>query len=138
MSETLKVLVPVDFSEASRRALAWAFDYALRAPVELHLLHVIEEHERYRETVKATVNEVEDELNRMVPDDEDRQRLGVIKQHVLRGVPAPQILHIARNVAAEMIVMGSRGRSALAELLLGSVADKVIREAACPVVVVKA
>jgi universal stress protein A len=138
MTETLKVLVPIDFSEASRRALAWAFDYATRAPVELHLLHVVEDGQRYDEESLATLKTAEVELERMVPNAKERAGLGVIRQHVLRGTAAPEILRLAGSVDAEMIVMGSRGRSAIAELFLGSVADRVVRSAICPVVVVKA
>jgi nucleotide-binding universal stress UspA family protein len=42
--DRLRVLVPIDFSETSRRALAWAFDYATRAPCEVHLCHVVQDH----------------------------------------------------------------------------------------------
>jgi universal stress protein A len=145
MRETLKVMVPVDFSEASRRALAWAFDYATRAPVELHLIHVVEDRigdvparERYDAEVRAIMEQAESELRRMVPDTKERERLGTIAEHVVRGSAAAEILRLAKKLEAEMIVMGSRGRSALAELLLGSVADKVVRAAKCPVVIVRA
>ena len=51
--QVLKVLVPIDFSQTSRRALAWAFDYALRAPCQLHVIHVVED-SRFDDQFRAT------------------------------------------------------------------------------------
>ena len=147
MREKQIVMVPVDFSEASRRALAWAFEYAARLPVAIHLVHVVEDRmgdivpsrarERFEAEVKAVMQEAEGELKRMIPDEAERAKLGVISEHVVRGAPAAEILRLSKKLEAGLIVMGSRGRHALAELLLGSVADKIVRAARCPVVVVK-
>ena len=146
-SDKLLVLVPIDFSETSRRALAWAFDYATRAPCEVHLLHVIDD--QWFEAVRSRLpdhiaKEISDvnqesaaELERMVPDKEDREEIGRILRHVGRGRPAAEILRIAEKLGADMIVMGTHGRSGLAHLLIGSVAEKVVRHANCPVVCVK-
>lgn len=146
-SDTLTVLVPVDFSETSRRALAWAFDYATRAPCEVHLLHVVEDHlsdvvrapvaERIANEVWAITREAQEELERMVPDPDDRERMGRIHRHVARGRAAAEILRIAEKIGAEIIVMGTHGRTGLARLVIGSVAEKVVRHADCPVVCVK-
>jgi universal stress protein A len=144
----LKVLVPVDFSETSRLALAWAYDYALRAPCELHLLHVIEDHladvlpprpprDRMGQDIAAVTREAEEELARMVPDGKERAGLGPIVQHVARGPVAQEILRVAEKLDVEMIVMGTHGRTGIAKLMIGSVAEKVVRHAACPVVCVK-
>jgi nucleotide-binding universal stress UspA family protein len=146
-NEKLLVLVPVDFSETSRRALAWAFDYATRAPCELHLLHVIDDQwfdvlrerlpDRASQEIWAVDKEVKEELERMVPSAESREEIGRIYHHVSRGRPAAEILRIAEKLEAEMIVMGTHGRSGLAHLLIGSVAEKIVRHANCPVVCVK-
>jgi universal stress protein A len=146
-NEKLRVLVPVDFSETSRRALAWAFDYATRAPCEVHLLHVIDDQwfesiqtklpERVVNELWAVDKESEAELGRMAPGPELRDDVGRIFRHVSRGRPAAEILRIAENLGADMIVMGTHGRSGLAHLLIGSVAEKIVRHAHCPVVCVK-
>jgi universal stress protein A len=145
--DRLKVLVPVDFSEPSRRALAWAFDYATRAPCEMHVLHVVEDHlsdlfpaaarERIDSEIAAVTLEAEEELARMIPDVAERREVEPLHRHVARGRPVSEILRVAEKIGAEMIVVGSHGRSGLAELLLGSVAEAVVRRAVCPVVCVK-
>ncbi len=141
------MLVPIDFSETSRRALAWAFDYATRAPCVVHLLHVIDDQwfeaiqaklpDKVASEILAVNMESEAELERMVPDERDRDAIGRIVRHIGRGRPAAEILRIAEKLGADMIVMGTHGRSGLAHLLIGSVAEKVVRHAHCPVVCVK-
>ncbi len=145
--EKLKVLCPIDFSETSRRALAWAYDYATRAPCEIHLLHVVEDHlrdllpedgrERFENELFLAVKTAEAELERMVPDKNERDIIGPIHHHVARGRPASEILGVANKIGAELIVMGTHGRSGLSHFLIGSVAEKVVRHARCPVVCVK-
>jgi nucleotide-binding universal stress UspA family protein len=146
-NDRLTLLVPVDFSETSRRALAWAFDYAARAPCDVHLLHVIEDHffdlleGREIQGVAAELARISAdaaaELERMVPDAEERERIGRIQRHVARGHAAPEILRLAEKLGADLIVMGTHGRSGIAKLLVGSVAEKIVRRAACTVVCVK-
>lgn len=146
-SSVLKVLVPVDFSETSRRALAWAFDYAMRARCETHVLHVVEDRladvisirgkERFENEIFAFTQEAEAELAAMVPAPEEREKVGKIVRHVTRGQPAAEILRVAEKIGAEMVVMGTHGRSGLAGFLIGSVAEKIVRHARCPVVCVK-
>lgn len=143
----MKVLVPVDFSETSRRALAWAFDYAARAPCEVHVLHVIDESvganlpQRLRDRFSAELLEMseaaEEEFDLMLKDAEERARVLPLHRHLVRGRPAHAILHAAERLGADMIVVGTHGRSGLAGLLIGSVAEKVVRHANCPVVCVK-
>lgn len=145
--DRLKVLVPVDFSETSRRALAWAFDYATRAPCDVHILHVVEDHvsdlvtHHRREQIAAELDaisrEAKEELERMAPETALRERIGRIHRHISRGRAAHEILRVANDLHAETIVIGTHGRSGLAGLLIGSVAEKVVRHAHCPVVCVK-
>lgn len=150
----LQVLVPVDFSETSRRALAWAFDYALRAPCALHVLHVVEDklieaipaaipaevegaEARYSHELAETTAEVEAELRRMATAPGDREEIGKVVQHVARGHATREILRVADKIGAQMIVLGTHGRSGLGGLLIGSVAERVVRHARCTVVCVK-
>jgi nucleotide-binding universal stress UspA family protein len=143
----LKVLVAVDFSDTSRRALAWAFDYALRAPCEIHLVHVIETraselipgrgNERITNDLWIVNQEATTELERMVPDTDDRKRIGPIYKHVAQGRPANEIVDVADRISADLIVVGTHGRTGLARLFMGSVAEHTVRHAKCPVVCVK-
>lgn len=143
--EELTVLVAVDFSEDSRRALAWAFDYAIRAPCSIHLLHVVEDHlsdvlstrrVKLEEEMAAIVKETEEELARMAHAEAERAAVGTVHHHVARGRPAHEIMRVAERIGAEMLVIGGHGRGRL-RALVGSVAEKVVRHATCPVVCVK-
>jgi nucleotide-binding universal stress UspA family protein len=142
----LRVLVPVDFSETSRRALAWAFDYAMRAPCEIHVVHVIETkardafdnrtNDRISRDLEAVDEETRGEMDAIVPPG-DRPLLGHMVRHVAEGNPARVISKLADELEVDLIVMGTHGRSGIAHFLFGSVAEKVLRRAPCPVVCVK-
>jgi universal stress protein A len=141
------MLIAVDFSEPSRMALVWAFDYATRAPCEVHLVHVVENRvgeafrghqvDRVSKELAEVTREVDEELKRMLPDPDERAMLGRIVRHVAYGKPATEILAIAERLGADLIVIGTHGRGGLAQLVLGSVAEKVVRHAPCPVLVSK-
>jgi nucleotide-binding universal stress UspA family protein len=144
-TSALKLLVAVDFSEASRRSLAWALDHARRTPCEVHVIHVIEDHvsdllsapamERLRVEMALIAREAEHELERLLPA--ERQQVGRPTRHVACGRPAKEILHAAEKLGAELIVMGTHGRGGVAGLFMGSVAQKVVRHAPCPVLIVR-
>ena len=130
-----QVLVPFDMSKHAEQALAEAVD--LVAPGgHLHLVHVLE-----RVDLSTPM------LVWPTPEDEPRRRharrlLADIQppgatSHVLIGDPATQILRYADEAFPDLIVMSTHGRTGLKHLLLGSVAEKVIRLASCPVLVVK-
>jgi len=147
-SDRLTVLIPVDFSEPSRRAMAWAFDYAQRAPCEVHLLHVVERHLRLAdlkarglEAITSELEEVraqaESELSAMAPTQDAREAVGEIHQHIGSGKPADEILRIAKEIHPDLIVMGTHGLTGVGRMLIGSVAEAVVRRAPCTVVCVK-
>ena len=143
-SGKFRVLVPIDFSEESMRGLDYAFDWALRAPCEIHLVHVVDTNsvapsvggQLAHELVELERN-ADAELRRLVPEQEVRAKIGSIERHIVAGRPAAAILMIAARLEVDLIIMGSHGRGCARSLLFGSVADKVIRDAACPVLCVK-
>jgi nucleotide-binding universal stress UspA family protein len=138
------VLVPIDFSEESLRGLDYALDWALRAPCELHLVHVVE-----TQSVAPSVGgqlahdfvELERiadaELRRLVPNQEGRSKIQSIERHIVAGRPTATILRIAARLEVDLIIIGSHGRGRALSLLFGSVAERVIRDAVCPVLCVK-
>lgn len=73
----------------------------------------------------------------MVHGETERSEIGKLFQHVARGNPAKEILAVAEKLGAELIVLGTHGRSGLSGWIIGSVAEKVVRHAHCPVVCVK-
>lgn len=139
------ILVAIDFSNASRRALQWALDYARHAPCHLHTVHVVEKRWKLTDlhadldTLRAELVDVHDaavaELAPLV-DDDTRTRVGSLHEHVVLGDPAPEVVRLAQELGAELLVVGSHGGDAMHRLLVGSVASRVVRDAPCPVVVV--
>jgi nucleotide-binding universal stress UspA family protein len=142
------VIVAVDFSAPSRRAIHWAFDYAQRVACDLHVIHAIDRMhlgdvldptpDRLRAELQEISKEVEEELRGSAPDDNSRARVGAIHHHVAMGRPADEIIRLADKLHADLIIMGTHGLSGVVErIFIGSVAQKVVREAPCTVVCVK-
>jgi nucleotide-binding universal stress UspA family protein len=129
-----RILVPTDFSTPSDAALSYARLLAKTYDASLHLLHVTASrstspHEAMDswDREPAALRELRDRLTA-----EDRRRRVVVR--VVEALdPARQIVRYARAMDAGLIVMGTQGRSAVARVLMGSVAEKVVRTAPCPV-----
>lgn len=144
MPEFRKILSPVDFSETSLHALDYASALAKQLGAELHLLHT------YQLPVYALpdgalmaspeyVNELsaklQRELDKLV---EARQEEGLsLHGHLSEGVPHAEICRQAKELGADLVVMGTHGRSGLGHLLLGSVTEKVVRSSEVPVLTVR-
>lgn len=129
------VLVPIDFSPRSLQALEYARGLAARCDATVELLHVVE---------PAAVDGFVGSANPVVwleAIEGARRKLHELAQgdpfKVLEGRPADLIVDHAQAVKADMIVMGSLGRTGLERLLVGSVAERVVRLAPCPVLVMR-
>lgn len=145
---TLKnVLVAVDFGEASETALAYGRDLARMSGATLHVLHVVENVissavgvEGYGVDFSALQREVEEaarkQLNSMVTED-DRQTLRAQAVTRTSDSPALSIVSYAKDAHIDLIIVGTHGRGAMAHLFMGSVAERVVRSAPCPVLTVK-
>lgn len=143
-----RILVPTDFSETADTALAYAKDLATRMGASLHLLHVYTDPyavAAYAPEVYAPVpadlrerarEEVRERLHERLDANEEQRFRGSCG--VVRGLVAPQIVDYAANQDIDLIVMGTHGRRGVAHLLLGSVAEHVVRTAGCPVLTVRA
>jgi nucleotide-binding universal stress UspA family protein len=136
-----KILVAVDHSEVSARALAAARELASLSHGEVWVLH-LREREMMGKTGMMTSAESSDEAGTAVSDAVAELTQAGIKAHgVVRdtvfGYAAREIVSDAAGVGADVIVMGSRGRGDLAGLVLGSTAHKVIHLADRPVLVVR-
>lgn len=140
----LKLLVPVDGSAGSDRAVDYTVRLAGRGEqVEAHLLHVqrpIMAGEISSLVSKAMIDamrrEQSDEILRGARERLDRAGLPCVV-HIDRGDTAQTIARVAREAGCEGIVMGTRGMGAIGNLVLGSVATKVIHLASVPVTLVK-
>jgi nucleotide-binding universal stress UspA family protein len=133
------ILHPTDLSEPSEAALAVARSLAEEGGDRLVILHVLPD------AVAAGVDVVlpidpeaaRAALAEVQPPAGPEGRVCSLETLVSQGEPAQEILRVARQTGADLIVMGSQGRSGLARAILGSVAEHVLRGASCPVLVVR-
>jgi nucleotide-binding universal stress UspA family protein len=139
-----KILVPFDFSETAERALAWAADlqHTTGAPA-IALVHAISSRpagtqEVPLERLLPNVNETAELERTMNESALRREALAIPSVRIGASSIGDLILDAAKSTGAELIVMGSHGRTGLKRLLLGSVAEHVLRHATCPVVTVRA
>jgi universal stress protein A len=147
MTTYKRILVPSDFSETSARALEHAKSVAERFEASLELLHVVPNpFMANAATLYVGMPLPPDFLSEL--DRDPRQRLyealtEVDRQHfkvrsvVKVGDPLLEIVEHARAERVDLIVMGTHGRTGVSHLFLGSVAERVVRTAACPVLTVR-
>ena len=137
------ILLPTDFSEPTLQATQYAVALARHFHATLHLLHVIEDPVVYLPifesyplpTPQQFETYAEDRLENLILD-QDREGLE-IETHWQHGRPFPEIIRFAARWNVDLIVMGTHGRGIAAHFLLGSVAEKVVRQANCPVLTVR-
>ena len=150
MAAINKILYPTDFSERSLAALPLAVDLAQRYGAELHCLHVVDMPEGfiledsymlpltteyqpdYGKLKEAAEAQIEQFVAQHMPDLRDS-----VRKVVVMGKPFAEIIRYAREQGIDLIVLGTHGRSALGSMLLGSVAEKVVRKAPCAVLTVR-
>lgn len=138
-----RILVPTDFSPHSEHAADYAAMLADGFQAKIDLLHVIEPFP-YSVTDTLTVINHGEALKTIASSllDNARTRLeqsgATVDGHLTRGVPYEEILDWARKKRVDLIVMGTRGRTGVGHFLLGSVADRVVHLAPCPVLTMTA
>jgi len=140
------VLVATDFSETSDAALTYGRNLARAFGAKLHVLHVAESvtttiaAELYPAVLGDLQSEVEDaarkRLDALLTTD-DRTGFGTKTVIRVSSSPAAAIVGYAKAAHIDLIVIGTHGRGAVSQLLMGSVAEKVVRTAGCPVMVVR-
>jgi nucleotide-binding universal stress UspA family protein len=131
-----KILMPYDFSDDAAAALQLAAGLAAGEHGELRVIHVMTlvypPHGAPLRPPASEVKRIAQHLDRVVSQAVRGRRIPVVRSRVLVGQVAPSIAAAAK--AADCIVMGTRGRGGVARLLLGSVADRVVRLSPVPVV----
>jgi nucleotide-binding universal stress UspA family protein len=142
-----RILVPTDFSQPSDAALAYARALAARFGASLHVLHVFESPftagavspevfvDDSPAVQAALFDEAKNRLQHRVTA-RDREHHAATTE-IVAGRSAPAIVNYAAERKMDLIVMGTHGRSGIAHLLMGSVAEKVVRTAPCPVMTVR-
>jgi nucleotide-binding universal stress UspA family protein len=139
MSNVQSILHPTDFSEPSHAAWQVACALAQTYQARLVALHVVfPATVAYGEVVSTEVVEQQMSSARQALEQLQPTEPGIKVERILEtGDPVEVILRTAAKLPADLIVLGSHGRTGLARLLLGSVAEQVVRKATCPVLVVK-
>ena len=141
------ILVPTDFSAASEAAVRYAYELALALGARLHVLHVLENPfapgafmEMYSPPPSDYFTELErqsDQKLRASLTEEQKARTGAVLTNRL-GVPSSEILdRLDEEPRIDLVVMATHGRGGVARLVMGSVTDKVIRAAPCPVLTLR-
>ncbi|MEX0938740.1 MAG: universal stress protein [Pirellulales bacterium] len=135
-----KIIFPTDFSHASDAAMAFASSLARDTGAKMLIVHVEEPPTAYGggnlyygvpEPERDALMEM---LERLKPTTDD-----VPYEHrLLSGDPARQVIELAEQEKAGLIVMGTHGRTGILRLLMGSVAEEIVRRSSCPVVTFKA
>ena len=147
MTETLKIVVPTDFSNESTAVLNWVKKLSDRGHAEVHCVNVVQQPMMYMPVMAGTamasmppINELQkisqESLNIFIKDNlGDLDNSPVSK--VLVGRPAEEITNYAKEIDAQMIIIATHGHSGLAHMMLGSTAEGVVRQAICPVLTIR-
>ena len=140
-----RILVPTDFSEPAEAALHWATTLAQDVDAQLYLLHVVPEPYVYpwgselsamplTDILVQSEQSAEERMHRLAA--ETRLPLDRIVTRAVIGTPVDQILATVAEQNIDLIVLGTHGRGMVGHLLLGSVAERVIRRSPVPVLTV--
>jgi len=138
------ILVPIDFSAGSTAALEYAIGLASRLDAKIHLLNVIGVQALGAEygmpvaasTVELLLDANEQQLAKLIAANKDKASFAPPVLEV--GDPRTTIEAVVNRLGVDLVVMGTHGRRGLKRLLLGSVAEMVVRTSPCPVLLVRA
>jgi nucleotide-binding universal stress UspA family protein len=141
-----RILVPTDFSPSSREAVSTAIAFARAFQASIELVHVYVEPTYVLPppmevaTFSFDTGKVLAEVDRSLNAEQERVRTAGVKCEgtTLSGRPHVEIVEYAVKQRADLIVMGTHGRGGLSHAILGSVAERVVHRAVCPVLVVPA
>jgi len=140
------IIVPTDFSEYAEHAFTWALGLVADRKAKIVLVHAVHPVSYYTFPESGYVPDLQKMEAEMIGDAEKRVTEFAAKQgastvpietRVVVGEAVWEICQAATREHADLIVMGSHGRTGLSHILLGSVAERVVRHALCPVLVVR-
>jgi nucleotide-binding universal stress UspA family protein len=138
------ILVPIDFSPYAEHALDYAIALAQRLQARVTLVHVFQlppvvHVEGKRWPSSTLIDDLEADVRRDLEADRARITAAGLEGEcvMVQGIPFQEILDTAKARHVDLIVMGTHGRTGLSHVLLGSVAERVVRLAPCPVLVAR-
>lgn len=146
MPKLNRILCPTDFSEFSEQAIVYACELAEKFQSELHLLNVVQDYDAIAPASGESFQQFTDWLPQLCKQSEEQlaklpgadwaTRLKV-ERTTRMGAPVDEIVKYARECSVDLIVQGTHGRRGVKHLLLGSVAENIVRYAPCPVLTVR-
>ena len=147
-----RILVPTDFSENGRKALELALHLARKFGAKITLLHIFElpaaagqniyhflskDLEESRQEIYGLFKSGSEEALEDLVRQFSEAKVSIEPLLIERGVPFEEVIRTAKALAVDLIVMNTHGRTGIPHLLIGSVAEKVVRKAPCPVLTVR-
>jgi nucleotide-binding universal stress UspA family protein len=143
--EIRQILAPTDFSESSKQAVAYAYELAQTFGAKLLLLHVVElpvyPVEVFLPSTEGTTlfddleRQAHLDLAQLLPKAQDGTV--EVRCQAVAGTPYDKIIEVAGAEKVDLIVMATHGRTGLSHLVMGSVAERVVRMAPCPVLTIR-
>lgn len=140
-----KILCPIDFSDYSYDALEYAKDIAKSYNSKLYVLHIIYEpadftgfyvphisFDKIRSEIESGAKKIMTEVK-----EEKLKDISGAETMIIFGVPSDEIVRFAKDKEIDLIVIGSQGKKGIEKMVFGSTAEKVVRKATCPVLVIK-
>ena len=146
---TSTILVPVDFSIHSEKALLFAAELANQLNASLVILHVIhdpgkspgyypqKDPEHPHRITDVAAEMMAEFIKRIATEHPKLANISQAQTQLITGLPVTRILEVAEQCNPQMVIMGSRGRTGLSHLLLGSKAEQIVRLCPFPVTIIK-
>ncbi len=141
MQDIKKIMVPVDFFQHTEDLTAFAIDIAKKLGAQITFVHVVEKVATYSEAYPASFMEVDEELRGLA----QKKMTALLEQNqatcpgcegrVLRGDVADSLVEHVENQKMDLVIMGTHGAKGIEKILLGSVAERVLKRASCPILI---
>ncbi len=147
MVNVQSILCPTDFSDFSDRAISYACELAEKFHAELHLLNVVQDYDAvapgsgemfapFTDWLPELRKQSEEQLAKL-PSSEWASKVAAVHRTTRVGTPVDEIVKYTKEHNIGLIVQGTHGRKGLKHMLLGSVAENIVRYAPCPVLTVR-
>ncbi|NTU68513.1 MAG: universal stress protein [Chlorobiaceae bacterium] len=135
MIQLSKILCPTDYSDSSDKAVRYAIELARRVNAHVRFLHIQSPDVSIVRDAEEQDNPLSDGFTKLLMAEKKKGLMADVK--VVSGVPTEAIISHAHEWFADLIIMGSHGRTGLMRIMMGSVAEAVFRSVAIPVLLVK-
>ena len=132
-----KILVPLDFSGCDHKVLQYAVPFARQFGAELTLLHVLAPYIPTPDMIATPVESVESAMARLRVIQKSLDSKVSASLLVRHGPPYVEIITAAKQQGTDLIIVATHARKGIEHMLLGSVAEKLVRHAGCPVLIVR-